>query len=196
MLRGVAFRSSRAEPFGETFLRRAVGRLLVGDVAGVREAYVDTITALRRRELPTYDVSSRVRLTKSPESYHAIRGSRRELTYEALIASGRTGWSVGERVRVYRTTSGYGGVVADAVEGASEHVDARDYDVDHYVRVLCENFAKRLARAFTPLDFGTVFADPDQPSLFTASLATVRPILTRLDDAMSLPTRQAATPEH
>src|SRR6202022_2550102 len=32
VLRGVAFRSSRAEPFGELFLRRAIGRLLVGDV--------------------------------------------------------------------------------------------------------------------------------------------------------------------
>src|SRR6185503_16554262 len=40
VLRGVAFRSSRAEPFGEAFLRRAIGRLLVGDVAGVSDAYV------------------------------------------------------------------------------------------------------------------------------------------------------------
>ena len=30
LLRGVAFRSSRAEPFGETFLRRAIARLLDG----------------------------------------------------------------------------------------------------------------------------------------------------------------------
>ena len=64
MLRGVAFRSSRAEPFGEAFLRRAISRLLVGDVPGVREAYLATVEALRRRELPTRDVSSRVRLTQ------------------------------------------------------------------------------------------------------------------------------------
>ena len=37
VLKGVAFRSSRAEPFGEAFLRRALGRLLAGDVAGVRD---------------------------------------------------------------------------------------------------------------------------------------------------------------
>ena len=35
VLRGVAFRSSRAEPFGEAFLRDAIARLLAGDVAGV-----------------------------------------------------------------------------------------------------------------------------------------------------------------
>ena len=87
LLRGVAFRSSRAEPFGEAFLRRAIARLLVGDVAGVRDAYLATLDALRRRELPTYDVSSRVRLTKSPAEYlrdarqparAAVRGDARE----------------------------------------------------------------------------------------------------------------------
>ena len=42
VLRGVAFRSSRAEPFGEAFLRRAIARLLAGDVVGVRDAYLAT----------------------------------------------------------------------------------------------------------------------------------------------------------
>ena len=49
-----------------------------------------TVDALRRRELPTHDVSSRVRLTKTPERYLRGRDTRRELTYEALLASGRT----------------------------------------------------------------------------------------------------------
>ncbi|MEP7000361.1 MAG: DNA polymerase domain-containing protein, partial [bacterium] len=101
-LRGVAFRSSRAEPYGEAFLRRSIERLLMADIAGVREAYLDTLTALRRRELPTHDVSSRVRLTKTPTQYLEVRDTRRELSYEALLASGRTTWSVGDRVRVYR----------------------------------------------------------------------------------------------
>src|SRR5256885_12803003 len=69
LLRGVAFRSSRAEPFGERFLRRAIASLLEADVAGVRAAYVDTLDSLRRRELAAYEVSSSVRLTKSPEQY-------------------------------------------------------------------------------------------------------------------------------
>src|SRR5204862_1739426 len=112
VLKGVGFRSSRAEPFGEAFLRAALPRLLVGDIAGVRDAYLATVLALRRRALPTRDVSSRVRLTRTPEEYLALRESRRELTYEALLASGRTAWSLGDRVRVYRTEGGYGGLVA------------------------------------------------------------------------------------
>jgi DNA polymerase, archaea type len=179
VLRGVAFRSSRAEPYGEAFLRRAIRRLLVGDIVGVRDAYVDTVTALRRRELPTHDASSRVRLTKSPAQYREVRDRRRELPYEAMLASGRTSWSVGERVRVYRTEAGIGGVVVDADDaGAHGVADRRDYDVEHYVRVLRDTFAARLARAFTLTDFDAVFADPFQLSLFTPSLATMRTVLT------------------
>lgn len=178
VLRGVAFRSSRAEPFGETFLRRAIARLLSGDVVGVRDVYQAAVTALRRREVSTHDVSSRVRLTKSPERYAAVRERRRELPYEAMLASGHRDWSVGDRVQVYRTRAGEGRVV-DAEDDADirHRPDPRDYDVDHYVRVLRENFASRLARAFTPEDFDSLFSDPEQPSLFTASFETMRTIL-------------------
>ena len=181
VLRGVAFRSSRAEPFGEAFLRRSIERLLKGDVTGVREAYLDALSALRRRELPTYDVSSRVRMTKTKEQYLETRGSRRELSYEAMLASGRTSWSIGLRVRVYRTRNGTGGVVEERDDGAAPtaSLDRRDYDVDHYVRLLCDTYASRLTRAFRPEDYAAVFADPSQMSLFAPTVATISTILSR-----------------
>ena len=177
VLRGVAFRSSRAEPFGDAFLRRALARLLVGDVPGVREAFLEAIGALRRREVTAHEVSSRVRLTRSPEQYRAARDHRRELAYEAMLSGGRTAWTVGERVRVYRTRTG-GGALAPRDEDPAHPV--RDYDVEHYVRLLRETYAARLARALTPADFAAVFADPDQLPLFAPSFATMRPILTVL----------------
>ncbi|HYJ78651.1 MAG TPA: ribonuclease H-like domain-containing protein, partial [Longimicrobiaceae bacterium] len=141
-LRGVAFRSSRAEPYGEAFLRAALRRLFAADVEGVRSAYLAALDALRRRELPTHDVSSRVRLTKSPAKYAETRETRREFAYEALLASGRTAWRVGERVRVYRTQGGGGAVVPSADDAApgSEPADPRDYDVEHYGRVLRDTY--------------------------------------------------------
>ena len=173
LLRGVAFRSSRAEPYGERFLRCAIARLLAGDVMGVREAYVNMLDGLRRRELPSYDVSSSVRLTKTPEEYRKSREERRELPYEAMLARGRTRWSAGDRVRVYRTRSGSGGVV-DETEGA----DVRDYDAEHYARLLRDTFAARLERAFRPADFEVVFGDPDQMSLFAPPIETIGTVLT------------------
>jgi DNA polymerase elongation subunit (family B) len=176
LLRGVAFRSSRAEPFGEIFLRRAIARLLTNDVAGVHDVYMATVAALRRREVPTREVSSRVRLTKSPARYLESREKRRELSYEALLSNGVTEWRVGDRIRVYRRNAGEAGLVDfDEREGET---DPRDYDVEYYVRQLRETFAARLARAFTPADFDAVFADPDQLSLLPPSFETMRPILT------------------
>jgi DNA polymerase elongation subunit (family B) len=181
LLRGVAFRSSRAEPYGERFLRRSIARLLAGDVAGVRDIYVATLDSLRRRELPAYDVSSSVRLTKTPAQYLDTRDTRHELPYEAMLGSGRTSWSAGDRIRIYRTKSGSGGVIEASEDKAHaiESTDGRDYDINHYARLLRETFAARLARAFRPADYEALFADPDQLSLFAPLVATISTVLNR-----------------
>ena len=64
LLRGVAFRSSRAEPFGETFLRRAVGALAARRRHRSARRLPRHDRGASPRELPTCDVSSRVRLTQ------------------------------------------------------------------------------------------------------------------------------------
>jgi DNA polymerase elongation subunit (family B) len=189
LLRGVAFRSVRSEPYGQEFLRRAVERLLVDDVAGVRAVYLETAHALRGLRLPTAQVSMRVRLTKSATRYLATRQARRELPYEALLASGRTSWPVGEVARVYHGRSGRPALLALGDEAGDEAEaddlpDPRDYDADYYVRILRTNYASRLARAFTPDDFATLFDDPAQPSLFAPPVETIRPVLVALDDPL------------
>ncbi|MDY7231909.1 DNA polymerase domain-containing protein [Hyalangium rubrum] len=198
VLRGVAFRSSRAEPFGESFLRRALGCLLEGDIPGVRQAYVEVVMALRRRQVPTAEVAAQVRLTKAPEQYLATRSRRRELPYEAMLSSGRDQWAVGEHVRLYRAVRGQARLLPTPHEDDDNSQEARgeedskgtendprDYDADYYVRLVRETFAARLVRALTPEDFAAVFADPGQPSLFASSLTQARPILTQLPSELS-----------
>jgi DNA polymerase elongation subunit (family B) len=106
IVHGVALRSSRAEPFGERFLRRALPCVLTGDIAGARAAYLETIAAVRSRALPASDLGARVRLSKTPEAYLAARSAHSEAQYEALLAAGRTRWAPGERVRFYRARGG------------------------------------------------------------------------------------------
>ncbi|HEY3253833.1 MAG TPA: 3'-5' exonuclease, partial [Polyangiaceae bacterium] len=170
LLRGVAFRSSRAEPFGEAFLRRAIDCLLVGDLLGVREAYVSTAAAIRHRTLSTFEISARVRLSKTPSQYLATRAQRRELGYEALLNNGRDDWAPGERIRVYRATRGRAGLLPDPdlpdQPGVPTDPDPRDYDIDYYLRLLRETFAARLARGLRAEDFAAICAPPEQPSLF------------------------------
>jgi DNA polymerase I len=106
VVHGVALRSSRAEPFGERFLRQALACAMTGDIPGLRRAYLETIDALRSRALPASDLAARVRLSKTPEAYLASRAAHPEPQYEALLAAGRTQWSPGERVRFYRMRGG------------------------------------------------------------------------------------------
>jgi len=54
--------------------------------------------------------------------------------------------------------------------------------VEHYVAVLRDTFASRLARALTPEDFAAIVADPEQPSLFEPSLAESATVLRQLAD--------------
>jgi DNA polymerase elongation subunit (family B) len=184
LLRGVAFRSSRSEPYGEAFLRRAVACLLREDVLGVRAVYVETLDLLRARLIPTEQVAITARLTKTPAAYEASRAQRRELAYEALLTAGRKKWGRGERVRVYRAVGGAAALLEE--NGASAPADPRNYDVAYYARLLRETFAARLERAFTPDDFATLFADPQQPSLFAPPIEDIQPALTPLLDPRDL----------
>ncbi len=103
IVRGVALRSSRAEPFGERFLRHALLCAMTNDITGLRRVYLETVAALRSRTLPASELGARVRLSKTPETYMASRAAHPEPQYEALLAAGRTRWFPGERVRYYRT---------------------------------------------------------------------------------------------
>ena len=103
IIRGVALRSSRAEPFGERFLRQALYCILTNNIPGIRKAFLETVAALHDRSLPASDIGARVRLSKTPKEYLASRSSHPEPQYEALLAAGRTRWYPGERVRYYRT---------------------------------------------------------------------------------------------
>lgn len=176
VLRGVAFRSRRAEPFGEDFLRRALACLLRGDVRGAREAYVHTVLSLRRHELPTYAVTTDVRLTKSPAQYEA--SAKRELVYDALLGAGIRHWNVGRRVRVYRAIGGRAGLLPTEPEAIAH--DPRDYDAAYYTRLLERTFATRLSRALGSDTYAALVADPEQLDLFEASLDDATPILTVL----------------
>jgi DNA polymerase I len=188
VVRGVAFRSSRVERFAEQFLRETLARLLRGDIVGVRQVYIDTLRRLRSRAISTADVSARVRLTKSSAQYLAARAERRELAYEALLASGRREWHPGERVRVYRATGGRPALLPES-DGEPDAAAPRDYDVEHYARLVREVFATRLARALTAEDYAAVFADPQQLTLFPPDLTQSRTVLTVLPE----PVREAQT---
>jgi DNA polymerase I len=189
IVRGVALKSSRSEPFGVRFLARALAATLRGDIAGLRAAFEETVEALSRRELTAADVAARVRLSKTFETYHRTRATHREAAYEALLAAGRDTWAPGERVRYYRATGDRYVWLPDETEDSGEDPghdhpepnldDRRDYDVEHYVRVLVNSYAGRLKKAFTPEDFQQLFRTDRQAGLFDRPVGEIAPLWVR-----------------
>ncbi len=200
VVHGVALRSSRAEPFGERFLRQALLCTMTGDVVGVRTAYLAMLAALRERKLPASDVAARVRLSKTPEVYRARRSQHPEAAYEALLAAGRTTWSIGERVRFYRVRGGSSvwlpeeneEVAAgqawevETVDDPAQHTSVlsphrsaianrRDYDVEHYLHVLFTSYAARLRKAYPPDGFEQLFRMDEQLGLFDRPIEQIQP---------------------
>lgn len=176
ILRGVALRSSRSEPFGERFLREGLRRTMVGDIPGLRAAFLDVASAIARRALPVEDMASRARLSKTPEAYAKTRASHREAPYEALLAAGRTRWSPGERVRFYRARNGVHVWLPDEEEGGpAPQPRVRDYDAVHYLEVLVGSYASRLRKAFEPEDFERIFRLDQQGWLFDRPIASIAP---------------------
>lgn len=184
VVHGVALRSSRAEPFGERFLRRALLCTMTNDVPGLRKVYLETVAALRNRALPAADLGARVRLSKTHEAYMASRSAHPEAQYEALLAAGRTNWYPGERVRFYRARGGgYVWLPEEAEEdnpGGGKAADQRDYDVEHYLQVLVTSYAARLRKAFAPEDFAQLFRVDGQSGLFDRPVETIQPLWIRV----------------
>lgn len=183
VMRGVALRSSRAEPFADRFLREALRCAMLGDVAGLRATFLATVTALRRRALPASEVATRARLSKPPEAYLETRATHREAPYEALLAAGKRRWTQGERVRYYRARGGgYVWLPEDddgARSGDARRGDARDYDVEHYLRVLVGSYASRLRKAFGAEDYERIFRLEEQAGLFDRPIAAIEPLWIR-----------------
>ncbi|HEX2568801.1 MAG TPA: DNA polymerase domain-containing protein [Polyangia bacterium] len=182
ILRGVALRSSRAEPFGERFLREALRRTMLGDVVGLRGLFLETLAAIERRALPTAAVATRARLSKSPEEYLATRAGHREAPYEALLGAGRTQWVPGERVRYYRARGGgqvYIWLPDEDDDARRADEDRRDYDVEHYRHVLVASYASRLRKAFATEDFERLFRLDEQFGLFDRPIDTIQPLWIR-----------------
>jgi DNA polymerase elongation subunit (family B) len=191
LVRGAAMRSSRSEPFGVRFLLQAFRCAMQDDIEGIVQCYRETQEALRQRQLPVSDVATRMRLSKDSKTYLAKRAKHTEAQYEALLAAGRKQWHAGERVRFYRAPQGVPVWLpdeaddaspisdeeeADEVEEGEESLfpaasapsltDRRDYDVEHYLRILRDSYAERLRVVFEAEDFSQLFRLDGQQGLF------------------------------
>jgi DNA polymerase elongation subunit (family B) len=198
LVRGAAMRSSRSEPFGVRFLLQAFRCAMRDDIKGIVQCYRETQEALRQRQLSASDVATRMRLSKDSKTYLAKRAKHTEAQYEALLVAGRKQWRAGERVRFYRSQQGMpvwlpdesddsspiSDEEADEVEGGEESLfpaasassltDRKDYDIEHYLRILRDSYAERLHVVFEAEDFSQLFRLDGQQGLFDRPVEQMR----------------------
>ena len=62
---------------------------------------------------------------------------------------------------------------------ADDLKDRRDYDVEHYLRVLVTSYASRLRKAYTAEDFEQLFRVDEQLGLFDRPIESIQPIWIR-----------------
>ena len=179
ILHGVASRSSRAEPFGELFLRKAVAHSANGRCSRHSRHIPShfgrpaaTRTASVRYLIPStaHQNTCRVLCGSGRPARAAVRSDAGEWSY--VLECRRSRSRLSQEKRRVRLAGGIG-----RRSGRNDDTDDRDYDVDHYARQLRQTFASRLACAFTPADYEAVFADPDQTSLFMPAVTTIRTVL-------------------
>ena len=107
-----------------------------------------TLDALRRRALPTHDVSSRVRLTKTPErvSRDARDAAASCRTRRCSRAAARRGAPASACASIARGPARRRRRRARRRRATRRDADPRDYDVEHYVRAAARH-VRRAARA-------------------------------------------------
>jgi hypothetical protein len=175
---GSTFRPGRLERFGEAFIHRAAPCALLGDAAGLRRVFLDTVHLLRTAQLPLEDLCVQVTLHKSLPQYR--RGGTHEEPYEVLLAAGIRSWRVGQRIRYFRAHGGEPRLLQE-----DEAIDAAEADTEYYVQRLCGVYCQQFAQAFRRDDFARIFRLPAGPGPFEESdidgqLADIRPITTHL----------------
>jgi DNA polymerase, archaea type len=171
---GSAFRASRLERFGETFMQRVAPMALQGEAVELRQVFLDTVHRLRTAEVPLQDLSVLVTLHKSPSQYR--RSGMREEPYEVLLAAGVRSWRVGQRIRYFRERGGEPRLLQEG-----DATVASDADAEYYVQRLCTVYCHQFAQAFRREDFVRIFHLPVGRGPFVepdmeADLAAVRPI--------------------
>jgi len=157
-------------------------------------------TRQARDGLPASDLVTRVRLSKTPKEYTAVRQRHQEPQYEALLSTDRTSWEPGELVRFYRSRSVSFVWLPDEEEETSAVLDSedeveaqgtplphtaapthreamddsRDYDTEYYLQQLL-SYTERLRKAFAPEDYAQIFRLDGQAGLFDRPIETIQP---------------------
>ncbi len=175
---GVAFRSTKTEPYIQRFLAAVLGRILRGDYPAVQALFREICQQLRDHTLPAADLCVAMPLTKNPQNY--ANATRKEEPYEVYLAAGYTTWKQGQRIHYYQ---------ARTSKKLLTH-GATDYDPDFYIDRLRTTCLARMDKAFAREDLETLFGEWN--GLFDTPLDEIRPLRVTVRALLEEPVEEIA----
>ena len=160
ILKGSSLTSRSGEKFGRDFVRRGFESLLIEDIDGLHDLFIEYRNIILNHEMDVSELSRTETLKNSIEQYlDDVKSGKRSksITYEIAIKAGM-GISKGDRITYYVSGSGTGTSSYDKGKLASEwNKEKPDENTHFYLKRLDEHCQKFLP-FFKPQDYSMIFS--------------------------------------
>ena len=160
ILKGSSLTSRSGEKFGRDFVRRGFETLLIEDINGLHDLFIEYRNKILNHEMDVSEFSRTETLKNTIEQYlDDVKSGKRSksITYEIAIKAG-IGISKGDRITYYVSTSGSGTSSYDKGRLASEwKKEQHDENTHFYLKRLDEHCQKFLP-FFKPQDYSMIFS--------------------------------------
>jgi DNA polymerase, archaea type len=165
-IKGSSLISRAMERFARTFVRRAIDRIMAGDVQGLHTLFVEAATAFMEHRMQVSDFAKAETLRDSIALYQeevASATRNRSAAYEVAIEAEHKGnrIKVGDRISYYVTGGDPNCKTSDNCKAAEEwDPHFPDENTRFYLRRL-DDLAEKFAVFFRPQDFRRIFTVDD-----------------------------------
>ena len=160
ILKGSSLTSRSGEKFGRDFVRRGFESLLIEDIDGLHDLFIEYRNIMLNHEMDVSELSRTETLKNSIEQYlDDVKSGKRSksITYEIAIKAGM-GISKGDRITYYVSGSGTGTSSYDKGKLASDWKKEQPDENTHFYLKRLDEHCQKFLPFFKPQDYSMIFS--------------------------------------
>ena len=160
ILKGSSLTSRSGEKFGRDFVRRGFESLLIEDIDGLHDLFIEYRNKILNHEMDVSELSRTETLKNSIEQYlDDVKSGKRSksITYEIAIKAGM-GISKGDRITYYVSGSGTGTSSYDKGKLASDWKKEQPDENTHFYLKRLDEHCQKFLPFFKPQDYSMIFS--------------------------------------
>ena len=160
ILKGSSLTSRSGEKFGRDFVRRGFESLLIEDIDGLHDLFIEYRNIILNHEMDVSELSRTETLKNSIEQYlDDVKSGKRSksITYEIAIKAGM-GISKGDRITYYVSGSGTGTSSYDKGKLASDWKKEQPDENTHFYLKRLDEHCQKFLPFFKPQDYSMIFS--------------------------------------